>query len=165
MGYFTDFVKASVGDFAHMSGCLLTGALDGGVTASHDDSAIADASISMTEVHDLSYAAGTDGTGHYGRTLPAATYTMTASAYGYLPATVTGVSLPTAGVTQDFVLQAAPPVAPQVNISVDDAVQLNWTHVAPNMTYTVHREAEPYFTPTNANREKILEMTAPHHLR
>ena len=27
--YFTDLVKASVGDFAHMSGCLLTGALDG----------------------------------------------------------------------------------------------------------------------------------------
>ena len=25
MDYFTNFVKASVGDFAHMSGCLLTG--------------------------------------------------------------------------------------------------------------------------------------------
>jgi len=158
-GYFTDLVKASVGDFAHMSGCLLTGALDGGVTASHNESAIAGASITMTDTHGLTYAADTDGFGHYGRTLPAATYTMTASAYGYLPTTVTGVSLPTGGVTQNFVLQAAPPVAPPVSISGDlTATRLTWTHVAPNMTYTVHREAEPYFTPTPDNRKKSLDM-------
>ncbi len=59
MDYFTDFVKASVGAFAHMSGCLLTGALDGGVTASHNGSAIAGASIAMTDTHDLSYSAST----------------------------------------------------------------------------------------------------------
>ena len=40
LDYFTTFVKASVGAFVHMSGCLLTGALDGKVTASHDGSAI-----------------------------------------------------------------------------------------------------------------------------
>jgi hypothetical protein len=158
MGYFTDLVKASVGDFVHMSDCLLTGALDGGVTASHDDSVIASASITMTDTHDLTYTAGTDATGHYGRTLPAATYTMTASAYGYLSATVTGVPLPTAGVTQNFVLQAAPPVAPQVSISVNDTAQLTWTHVAPNMTYTVHREAEPYFTPALDNQKENLGL-------
>ena len=32
-----------------MSGCLLTGALDGGVIASHDGSAIVGASITMIE--------------------------------------------------------------------------------------------------------------------
>ena len=102
-----------------MSGCLLTGALDGKVTASHDGSAIARASIAMTDTHDLSYSAETDDAGDYDRTLPAETYDITASAYGYLPATVTDVSLPTGGVTQNFVLQAAPPVAPQVSISVE----------------------------------------------
>ena len=113
-----------------MSGCLLTGALDGGVTASHDGSAIASASITMTDTHDLRYAAGTDGSGRYGRTLPAATYDITASAYGYLPATVTDVPLTTGGLTQNFVLQAAPPVAPQVtpqvSISDGDATRLTW---------------------------------------
>ena len=118
-GLFHDFVKAAVGTFAHMSGCLLTGALDGGVTASHDGSAIAAATIAMTDTHDLTYSADTDDSGHYGRTLPAATYDITASAYGYLPATVTDVPLTTGGLTQDFVLQAAPPVTPQVSISVD----------------------------------------------
>ena len=119
-----------------MSGCLLTGALDGRVTASHDGSAIVGATITMTDTHDLSYSANTDDSGHYGRTLPAATYDITASAYGYLPATVRNVPLTTGGLTQDFVLQAAPPVAPQVSISADgDLTRLTWTHVPPNMTY------------------------------
>ena len=157
MDYFTTSVKASVGAFAHMSGCLLTGALDGGVIASHDGSAIAGASITMIEKNGLTYTAGTDGLGHYGRTLPAAAYDITASAYGYQPATITNVPLTTGGVTQNFILQAAPPVAPQVSISGDlTATRLTWTHVAPNMTYTVHREAEPYFTPTLDNRKESL---------
>ena len=67
MDYFTDFVKASVGDFVHMSGCLLTGALDGKVTANHDDSAIVGATITVTDTHGLSYSASTDDSGHYGR--------------------------------------------------------------------------------------------------
>jgi len=157
MDYLTTIVKASVGTFAHMSGCLLTGALGGGVTAGHDGLAIAGASIAITDTHDLTYSAGTDGAGHFGRTLPAATYDMTTSAYGYLPATVTGVSLPTGGVTQDFVLQAAPPAAPQVSISAAEApVRLTWTHVPPNMTYTVHRASEPYFTPAPGNQQTSL---------
>ena len=68
----------------------------------------------MADRHDLTYAAGTDGSGRFDRILPAATYDITASAYGYLPATVTDVPLTTGGLTQDFVLQAAPPDAPHV---------------------------------------------------
>ena len=65
VGLFHDLVKAAVGAFAHMSGCLLTGALDGGVTASHDGSAIAGASIAMIDKNNLTYAAGTDGSGRF----------------------------------------------------------------------------------------------------
>ena len=159
MDYLTTVVKAAVGAFTHLSGCLLTGDLEGNVTAAHDGSAIAGASIAIADGHNLTYAAGTDGSGHYDRTLPAATYDITASAYGYLPATVTDVSLPTGGVTQNFVLQAAPPVAPQVSISGDlTAIRLAWTHVAPNTTYTVHREPEPYFTPAPDNQKESLGM-------
>ena len=126
---------------------------------SHDGSAIAGASITITDRHNLTYAAGTDGSGRYDRILPAATYDITASAYGYLPATVTGVPLPTGGVTQNFVLQAAPPVAPQVSISGDlTATRLAWTHVAPNTTYTVHRATEPYFAPALDNQKESLGL-------
>ena len=159
MDYFTTSVKASVGAFAHMSNCLLTGALDGGVIASHDGSAIASASIAITDTHGLTYAASTDGSGRFDRILPAATYDITASAYGYLPATITNVPLTTGGVTQNFILQAAPPVAPQVSISGDlAATQLTWTHVAPNTSYTVHRAPEPYFTPALDNRKGTLGL-------
>ena len=157
--YLTTIVKAAVGAFTHLSGCLLTGDLEGHVIAAHDSSAIAGASIAITDSHNLTYAAGTDGSGRFDRILPAATYDITASAYGYLPATVTGVSLPTGGVTQNFVLQAAPPIAPQVSISGDlTATRLSWTHVAPNTAYTVHRAPEPYFTPALDNRKKSLDM-------
>ena len=157
--YLTTIVKAAVGAFTHMSGCLLTGDLEGHVTAAHDGSAIVGASIAIADGHNLTYAAGTDGSGRFDRILPAATYDITASAYGYLPATVTGVSLPTGGVTQNFVLQAAPPVAPQVSISGDlTATRLAWTHVAPNTTYTVHRAPEPYFTPAPDNQKESLGL-------
>ena len=93
------------------------------------------------------------------RILPAATYDITASAYGYLPETVTGVLLPTGGVTQNFVLQAAPSVAPQVSISGDlTATRFTWTHVAPNTTYTMHRAPEPYFTPAPDNQKESLGL-------
>ncbi len=52
----------------------------------------------------------TDAAGHYQfLTLPAGTYDVTASKYGYLPSTATGVSV-TAGATtvQDFTLESAP---------------------------------------------------------
>lgn len=163
MAYFTTFVKAAVGTFVHMSDCLLTGALGGGVTASHDGSAIAGASVAMTDTHSLAYSASADGAGRYARTLPAATYRMTASAYGYLPQTFTDLELGTGGRTQNFVLQAALPVAPPVTTSVVGAegVHLVWTHGPPNMTYTVHRASNPYFTPALANQQKSLAFTEP----
>lgn len=159
LDYLTTFVKAAVGAFVHMNNCLLTGALDGEVTASHSDTAIVGASVAMTDTHGLAYSASTDATGRYAATLPAATYDMTASAYGYLPATASGVVLPTAGATQSFVLQAAPPAAPDVLVEVaDGAVQLTWTHLPPNMTYRVHRATAPYFTPTVGNMQATFGL-------
>ncbi len=159
LDYFTTLVKASAGTFAHMSNCLLTGALDGGVAASHDNSAIAGASVTMTDTHGLAYSAGTDAAGHYARTLPAATYAVTASAYGYLPATAKGVVLPPAGASKSFVLQAAPPAAPDVLAGIADGeVRLAWTHVPPNMTYQVHRATDPYFVPSPGNVQVTSSM-------
>ena len=100
--------------------------------------------------------------GGYGRILPAATYDITASAYGYLPATVTGFRLPTDGATQHFVLQAAPPVAPQVSSSADgDLTRLTWTHVPPNMTYAAYRGEVPYFAPAPDYPLESWEMPFP----
>ena len=116
----------------------------------------------MTDTHDLSYSADTDDSGNYGRTLPAATYDITVSAYGYLPATVTNVPLTTGGLTQDFVLQAAPPVTPQVSISTDgDLTQLTWMNVPPNMTYTAYRGENPYFAPAANYPQRIGKCRSP----
>jgi PKD repeat protein len=109
MDYFTDFVKASVGTFAHMSGCLIPGGighLDGHVTAATGGAPIAGASVVAEDVAGHSFPATTDGSGYYTRTLIAGTYTVTASAYGYLPATVSGVDIVTDTVTtRDFALE------------------------------------------------------------
>lgn len=62
----------------------------------------------------------TDGSGRYTLLLPVGTYTVQASAYGYLPATATGVSVTeNVTTTQDFVLTPAPAVT--VSGTVRDA--------------------------------------------
>ena len=143
-----------------MSGCLLTG--DAGWRSHRQPRRLGNRGrVDRHELMDTTsrIPPARMARGDFERTLPAATYDITASAYGYLPATVTGVSLPTGGVTQDFVLQAAPSVTPQVSISGDlTATRLTWTHVAPNMTYTVHRAPEPYFTPAPDNQKESLGL-------
>ncbi len=110
--YYVEFVKASLGTFAHMSGCLIPGGighLDGHVTAASGGAPIAEATVRAQDAAGHSFPATTDGTGYYTRTLLAGTYTVTASAYGYLPTSVSGVPIVTDTVTtQDFSLQTAP---------------------------------------------------------
>jgi len=110
--YFTDFVKASIATFAHMSGCLIpsgVGSLDGHVTAASGGAPIPGATITITDPQNHTFSATTDGSGYYTRTLVADTYTVSASAYGYLPAIATGVVVLTDTVTtQDFALHSAP---------------------------------------------------------
>jgi subtilisin family serine protease len=110
--FFTNFVKASVATFAHMSGCLIPtglGALDGEVTAASSGDPIADAAVTIEDDAGHVFVTTTDPSGYYTRTLVAGTYTVTAEAYGYLPAMVAGVVVTTDTVTtQDFALQTAP---------------------------------------------------------
>jgi uncharacterized repeat protein (TIGR01451 family) len=112
LGYFTEFVKASIATFIHMSGCLLPtgiGSLDGTVTVAGSGLPIEGASVTAVDPNGHSFPATTDVTGYYTRTLVADTYTVTAAAYGYLPETVTGVTIVTDTVTtQDFSLAVAP---------------------------------------------------------
>ena len=113
LSYFTDFVKASIATFVHKSECLMPsglGALDGHVTASSGGAPIEGAIVSAEDSQGRSYPARTDSTGYYKRTLAADTYTITVTAYGYLPTTISGVEVVTDTVTtQDFSLVSAPP--------------------------------------------------------
>lgn len=112
MPYYTQFVKAAVGAFAHMSGCLIpggTGAVDGHVTAASGGAPLADATVTLTDQDGHSMQTTTDGSGYYTQTLLSGIYTVTAEAYAYLPAVVTDVVVMTGTVTtQDLELEAAP---------------------------------------------------------
>ncbi|MBK8988055.1 MAG: M20/M25/M40 family metallo-hydrolase [Chloroflexi bacterium] len=111
MSYFTEFVRASLATFVHMTGCLVydgVGAVDGHVTAQGSGDPIAAANIALQSPAGQTFAAASDASGYYTRTLLADTYTMTVQAYGYLPVTIPDVTIVTNTVTtQDVVLTAA----------------------------------------------------------
>ncbi len=76
----------------------------------------------------------TNAAGAYAFTLPVGVYDMTASKFGYLPATANGVSVVADGTTvQDFVLTAAPSTL--VNGTVKDGSGAGWP-LAANITIT-----------------------------
>jgi hypothetical protein len=112
LAYYTQFVKAALGTFAHMTGCLIpsdSGTLDGTVTADNGGAPIEGAQVVAQNGEGYPFPALTDASGYYTHTILADTYTVTASAYGYLPATVTDVVIVTDTVnTQDFALLDAP---------------------------------------------------------
>jgi hypothetical protein len=112
LAYYTQFVKAALGTFAHMTGCLIpnvSGNLDGTVTADNGRVPIEGAQVVAQNGDGYQFSALTDASGYYTHTLLADTYTVTASAYDYLPATVTDVVIVTDTVTtQDFALLDAP---------------------------------------------------------
>ena len=102
MDYYTDFVKASIATFAHMSDCLIPagiGYLDGMVTAAGSGDPIPGAEIAIQNTSGNTFMATTDASGYYTRTLLSGTYRVTAAAYGYLPATMTDVVVVTDTVT------------------------------------------------------------------
>ncbi len=75
----------------------------------HGGAPVADATVVAQDNAGHSFEITTDPTGYYTKTLLANTYTVTASAYGYLPATVSGIVVTTDTVTtQDFSLLSAP---------------------------------------------------------
>jgi len=103
--YFTEFTKAAVGTFAHMTGCLLvdsTGQLNGHVTNAADMTPINNVSLALTGM--ISTTLTTNPAGYYSSTLPIGAYTITTSAPGYMSVTK-NVSIQSEVITtQDFAL-------------------------------------------------------------
>jgi len=88
--------------------CGSVGYLDGHVTDASTGNPIAGATVSAVRSGFPPVTATTDPNGYYTKTLMVGTYTVTASAYGYLPETVYGVVVDTDTVTtQDFALTPA----------------------------------------------------------
>lgn len=108
--YFTDFTKASLATFAHMSGCLIVqeeGALDGHVTAASGGVPLEGATVIAENEQGDSYSITTDASGYYTMTLPTDTYTVTASLEGYVPQSQTAEINPATVTTLDFALENA----------------------------------------------------------
>ena len=105
LAYLTDFTKASLATFMHMSNCLITGDLNGTV-ASEDGTVIPNAGIQISDAAGHVFSTWANDSGYYTQTLPASTYTITVSADGYLTETVPGIAVLGGKVTtQDFSLQ------------------------------------------------------------
>ena len=84
-----------------------TGTLDGTVTEDPGGAPIAGATLHAVGPADRTTTAGAGG--NYSFTLPIGTYDVTASAFGFVSETATGVEVTDGGVTtQDFALQQAP---------------------------------------------------------
>ena len=83
-----------IGSFKFPS-CSLgaTGSLHGTVTDAITTLGIADASIQATLSPTQTFATTTISDGTYGLTLPVGTYGVTASAYGYVPSTISNVNI------------------------------------------------------------------------
>ena len=124
LAYFTQFVKASLGTFVHQSGCLLAdgmGYVDGTVSDANNSQPIWGAQVLADDGAGHTFSATTDGSGYYTQTLLTGDYTLTASAFGYLPETITGTQVLTDLVTtQDFVL--VPETSHIVDGYITDAV-------------------------------------------
>ncbi len=163
LGYFTEYVKAAVAETATMAGCLLTGALQGQVTASHDGSPIANAALSLTDTLGRVYQLTVDTNGEYRQAVPPSTYAAQVSAYGYAATETNGIIVSANGsTTQNFVLAAAAAVAPTASIGIDAGeARLTWPHVSPDTNYQVHRSQNPYFTPQPGTRLSTLEANHP----
>ncbi len=100
LAYYTEFVKAAVGTFAHM-GCLAEdlGTLEGTVTDAGTGLPLT-ATVTATDGTTL-FSTTTGASGTYSLTLPVGTYTVTGETayYGYAPALVAGVEILTDTVT------------------------------------------------------------------
>ena len=95
LAYFTNFVKASVGTFAHM-GCLSTdGYLAGQVTDGETSIPLPGTGITAERTTGTQYSTQSGSGGDYQLPLPAGTYTVTALADGYLPFSASDIAITT----------------------------------------------------------------------
>jgi len=93
--------------FAALSGTATGGTLQGHLTSGVDGSPVPGAQVRAQGPVDRTTNTGADG--GYSMRLPAGTYAVSTTAYGFLPATATGVVVTEGGTTvQDFVLAPVP---------------------------------------------------------
>jgi hypothetical protein len=108
LDYFTDFVRASIGTFAHMASCMIpteSGYLQGHVSQVEEGPPIEGAEVTMVSDTGWEAYTTTDSSGYYTSTVDIGTYTVTVSAEEYIPSTVAGVEVLTDTVTTlDFTL-------------------------------------------------------------
>lgn len=106
--YFTEFVKASVGTIASMSGLLPEkGYLEGTVTDTSNGDPLVDVTLTIVgQESGAQTTTSTDPGGYYTRTLSVGLYDVTTEASGYYSATASGVEILAGEVTaQDFALE------------------------------------------------------------
>lgn len=111
LAYFTEFVKASIATYAHMSGCLIpngVGYLDGLVTDAETGSPLYDATVIADDNQGHTYSYTTDVSGYYTMTLLVDTYTVTASLNGYIPQLINTTITSDEVTTLGFELQEIP---------------------------------------------------------
>lgn len=118
--YFTNFVKASIATYAHMSGCLTpdgVGTLDGHVSAAGGGTPIENATVIANDGEGHTYSTKTDSAGYFKIALIADTYTVTAFACSILPTTINEVIITADTVTShNFIVQQCENFyLPQVN--------------------------------------------------
>lgn len=107
MTYYTNYVKASVGTAAHLA-CPLqaTGILTGVIADADSLAPIAGAPLQAKSGVCPPYSGTSDSMGIYTLTLPVGVYSITASATGYWPNTISGVIVTsTMPSTQDILLK------------------------------------------------------------
>jgi len=104
--YFTDFVKASIGTYAHMTSCMM-GSLDGHVKNAEDNSPIEGAVVHLADASGQEAFASTNSSGYYTVAANVGAYTVTVTAAGFTPASVSDVEILPTGVTQNFDLARA----------------------------------------------------------
>lgn len=115
--YFTNFVKASIATFAHMSECLIPpGWLNGHITQTSNGEPLQDVTVIATHDDEIIQSI-TDPSGYYTMTLPIGSYSVVASSNGYIPQAVNAVISSGEATTLDFALiPGCEPVA-QPNIA------------------------------------------------
>ena len=125
--YFTDFVKASIATYAHMSGCLIPGPkgyLDGHVTTANSEVPIEGVTVTANDGQGNNYSATTDLTGYYTMTLPPGNFTVTASPVGYSPQSQSATIIFNKVTSLDFALQ-------QVSCEAVTGLNFTWLPLDP----------------------------------
>jgi hypothetical protein len=168
--YFTEYVKAAIATYAHMTSCLIPtgiGALDGHVSNTDGGAPIAGATVTADNDQGHHQSATTDEAGYYTRTLLANTYTVTASAYGYSPLKVDDVVVTNQTVTtQDFALTALPTYVVSGNVydSVSGDPLYGTLQFTDAPVPLVNTDQDGFYSLTVAQGTWHLKATSPVHM-